>query len=65
VNDAMLKAVRPRRRKAPALATDDGDELEVVGDGDLPQILPHDGNRLDECDPRRHGEGLLLGPPQL
>ncbi len=46
LNGALLKAVRPTEAKAPVaptLTTEDGDELEVVGDGEVPEILPPEG----------------------
>ncbi len=50
---------RWRRRRAPPrrprpLTTEDGDELEVVGDGEVAEILAHEGERLDVDGAGRH-----------
>ncbi len=54
-NDKLMRAMgRPLPGQAPARATkvtltnEDGDVLEEVKDGEMPEILPHEGERFDE-----------------
>ncbi len=45
---AIADLVRPRAEVEAAMTTEDGDRLEPVGDGEVPEILPHDGERVDD-----------------